>query len=75
MAPSAYGTLPALSFRLMIASHYDELCFLGYGGIQLYSRVSGARFVDVPSYEILADSEKNIQSVEIACQSLPERVD
>ena len=75
MAPSAYGTMPALSFRLVITDLYGEPCFLGFGGIQLCSRLSGMSFVDVPAYELLTDQEKNIRSVDLACQNLPSRAD
>ncbi len=69
-APSAYGTLPALSFGLVITSLYDEPCYIGYGGIQLCSRVHGNSFINVPVYELLADPEKNAQGVDIACHGL-----
>jgi predicted Zn-dependent protease len=69
-APSAYGTIPALSFRMHIASVYGELCSFGFGGIQLCSRVAGGDFVDVPMHELLTDSTKNVRSVDIACQAL-----
>jgi len=69
-APSAYGTIAALSFRMHVASVYGELCYLGLGGIQLCSRVVGNEFVDVPSHEILVDSARNTRSVDIACQTL-----
>ncbi len=69
-APSAYGTIPALSFRMHITSIYGELCYFGVGGIQLCSRVAGGGFVDVPVHELLTDSAKNERSVDIACQAL-----
>lgn len=69
-APSAYGTIPALSFRMHILSAYGQLCYLGVGGIQLCSRVAGGRFVDVPTHELLTDSAKNERSVDIACRAL-----
>lgn len=69
-APSAYGTIPALSFRTHIMSTYGELCYLGFGGIQLCSRVAGGRFIDVPTHELLTDSAKNERSVDLACQAL-----
>jgi hypothetical protein len=51
-------------------STYGELCYLGFGGIQLCSRVAGGRFVDVPVHELLTDSAKNERSVDLACQAL-----
>jgi len=69
-APSAYGTIPALSFRLLITSTYGEACFLGFGGMELCSRVSGGGFVGVPAHELLVDPAKNVKSVEIACRVL-----
>lgn len=69
-APSAYGTIPALSFRMHISNVYGELCYYGFGGIQLCSRIARGDFVDVPMHEMLTDSARNIRSVDIACQAL-----
>ncbi|MEN6337145.1 MAG: tetratricopeptide repeat protein [Phycisphaerales bacterium] len=69
-APSAFGTMPALSFRMYITSVYGELCYFGVGGIQLCSRITGGDFVDVPMHELLTDSARNARSVDIACQTL-----
>ncbi len=69
-APSAYGTIPALSFRMHISNVYGDLCYYGFGGIQLCSRIVRGDFVDVPMHEMLTDSAKNVRSVDIACQAL-----
>lgn len=72
-APSAYGTIPALSFRMHMTSVYGDLCYFGVGGIQLCSRVARGQFVDVPMHELLTDSARNVRSVDIACQNLLEK--
>ena len=69
-APSAYGTIPALSFQVHILSAYGESCYAGAGGIQLCNRIAGGDFVDIPVHELLTDPTKNARSVEIACQGL-----
>jgi tetratricopeptide (TPR) repeat protein len=73
MAPSAYGTMSALSFRLVLANAYGDVCLVSYGGIQLLSRVAGRGFTSVPAHELLVDPAKNARSVEIACKALKER--
>jgi hypothetical protein len=66
-APQAYGTVPALSLRILISNTNDDSYYLNYGGIQLCSWVgTGHNFVEVPESELLAKQEKNNKSIDIA---------
>lgn len=65
-APSAYGTIPALSFRVSLEDRKGDDYYVNYGGIQLLRWVSGMKFKPVPINQLLSDSERNRRSVDIA---------
>lgn len=69
-APSAYGTIPALSLVVVLKDRQENEYYANFGGIQLMQWVKGGDFVDVPENQLLADSERNRRSVEIALAPL-----
>lgn len=69
-APSAYGKIPALSFAVSLQNTNGEEYFTNFGGIQLVQQLSGGNFINVPQYQILADSSKNLNAVAIAMNPL-----
>lgn len=70
VAPTAHGTIPALSLIVSIEDHNGNEYYLNFGGIQLVQWVKGSGFVDVPENELLADPERNRRAVEIALTPL-----
>lgn len=68
--PSAYGTIPGLSLVVVLRNPQENEYYVNFGGIQLLQWVKGRDFVDVPQNQLLADSERNRRSVEIALAPL-----
>ena len=65
-APSAYGTIPAISFRISLEDRKGDDYYVNYGGIQLLKWVSGMDFKTVPINQLLSDSERNRRGIDIA---------
>lgn len=63
------GTVGALSLFVTIEDAKGALVYLGRGGIQVLSKISGSTFVPVPLNELLAGEERNRASVDLALGS------
>lgn len=67
---SRYGTVPALSLTVCIQDIHGVTEYLNSGGIQLLSKLSGAKFEQVPQHELFANEERNRDAVKIALEPL-----
>ena len=70
IAPSAHGTISALSLQVALMDSVGEVYYVNNGGIQLLNHVKGMKFVPVPEYDIFADPARDEKAVEIALRPL-----
>jgi hypothetical protein len=63
------GTVGALSLFVTVEDASGAAVYLGRGGIQVLSRISGSKFVTVPVKDLLAREERNRAAVDLALGS------
>ena len=63
---TTYGTAPALSLEILIEDTRGAPQYRNRGGIQLRSKPSGSKFVDLPLDNLLADPARDAAAVHIA---------
>jgi hypothetical protein len=66
----ARGTVSALSLSVTIEDISGSVIYLGKGGVQVLSKISGVKFVTVPANDVLAREERNRAAVNLALRSL-----
>lgn len=69
-APSAQGTIPALSLEVALMDSVGEVYYVHNGGIQLVNHVKGMKFIPVPAHDLFADPARDENAVEIALRPL-----
>jgi len=68
------GTLSALSLLVSVEGAGDgQSLYRRFGGIQLSSRITGGRLVEIAFGQLLLDEARNASAVRIALDSLPSR--
>jgi hypothetical protein len=68
----ARGMIGALSLFITIEDASGAIIYRGKGGIHLLSKISGSKFVPVPSGDVLAREERNRAAVDLALRNLLE---
>jgi len=67
------GVTNALSLAIIIEDTNGVDLYINRGGIQVASKIYMGRFVSVPTSELLADEERNMEAVYIALKALVEK--
>jgi hypothetical protein len=68
------GVTKALSLAIIIEDTNGVNMYINRGGIQVASKIYRGRFIPVPTSELLANEERNIEAVNIALKTLVEKL-
>ncbi|MBI4209699.1 MAG: hypothetical protein HY538_08360 [Deltaproteobacteria bacterium] len=67
---STFGSVHAFSLVIQVKDLGGNDLYVGRGGVQPLSKISGSSFVDMSPEELLADEKKNIQAINLALDPL-----
>ena len=68
-----HGLTEALSLSIIVEDTNGVDLYINRGGIQVASKIYNGRFVSVPTSELLANEERNMEAVNIALKALVEK--